>query len=72
MNVVILKGRQEPVFFEKCPTLFFSDHMDMRVGAFESPMSQLSQEFLFVFIVLLKKNLHHLKVGGNPFWGDIK
>ena len=24
--------------------------MDTRVGAFESPMSQLSQEFLFVFI----------------------
>ena len=46
--------------------------MDMKVGAFESPMSQLSQEFLFVFIALLKNILHHLKVGGNPFWGDIK
>ena len=46
--------------------------MDMRDGASESPMSQLSQEFLFVFIALLKKILHHLKVGGNPFWGDIK
>ena len=46
--------------------------MDMRIGVFESPMSQLSQEFLFVCIALLKKILHHLKVGGNPFWEDIK
>ena len=72
MNVVILKGRQETVFFEKCPTLFSRGRMDMRVGAFESPMSQLSQEFLFVFIAPLKIFLHHLKVGGNPFRGDIK
>ena len=28
--------------------------MDTRVGAFESPMSQPSQEFLFVFIVPLE------------------
>ena len=44
----------------------------MRVGAFESPMSQLSQEFLFVFIAPLRNFLHHLKVGGNPFLGHIK
>ena len=60
-------------FFSKNGRHFFSrGRMDTRVGAFESPMSQLSQEFLFVFIALLKKALHHLKVGGNPFWGDIK
>ena len=43
--------------------------MDTRVGAFESPMSQLSQEFLFVFIAPPKNFLHHLEVGGNPFFG---
>ena len=62
MNVVILKGRH----------VFSRSRMETRVGAFESPMSQLPQEFLFVFIALFKKILHHLKVGGNPFWGDIK
>ena len=61
-----------PFFSKNVQHFFSSSRMDMRVGAFESPMSQLSQEFLFVFIALLKKNLHHLKVGGNPFWGDIK
>ena len=54
MNVVILKGRQEHVFPEKFPTLFSRSRMDMRAGAFESPISQLSQEFLFVSISLLK------------------
>ena len=43
--------------------------MDTRVGAFESPMSQLSQEFLFVFIAPLENFLHHLEVGGEPFLG---
>ena len=43
----------------------------MRVGAFESPMSQLSQEFLFVFIAPLENLLHHLEVGGNSFFGLI-
>ena len=72
MNVVILKGRHETSFSKNAQHFFSSSRIDMRVGAFESPMSQLSQEFLFVFIALLKKILHHLKVGGNPFWGDIK
>ena len=72
MNVVILKGRREPGFFEKWPTNFFRCRINTRAGAFESPTSQLSQEFLFVFIAPLKIFLHHLKVGGNPFRGDIK
>ena len=46
--------------------------MDTRVGAFESPMSQLSQEFLFVFIAPLENFLHQLGVGGNPFFGHTK
>ena len=71
MDVVILKGRQEPVFFEKWPALFSRGRMDMRVGAFESTMSQLSQEFLFVFIAPLENFLHHLEVGGNSFFGHI-
>ena len=36
--------------------------MDTRVGAFESPMSQLSQEFFFVFIELLEKFSQPLEV----------
>ena len=36
--------------------------MDMRVGAFESPMSQLSQEFLFVFIAPLENFSQPLEV----------
>ena len=67
-NVVIPKGREETVFLN-ARHFFSRSRMDMRVGAFESPMSQLSQRVLFVFIELLKKILHHLKVGGNPFWG---
>ena len=63
---------KSPFFSKNAWHFFSSSRMDMRVGAFESPMSQLSQEFLFVFIALFKKFLHHLKVGGNPFWGDIK
>ena len=43
--------------------------MDTRVSAFESPIFQLSQEFLFVFIAPLEKFLHPLEVGGNPFFG---
>ena len=35
---------------------------DTRVGAFESPMSQLSQEFLFVFIAPLEKFSQPLEV----------
>ena len=72
VNVVILKGRHEPGFFEKWPTLFSRGRMDTRVGAFESSLSQLSQEFLFVFIAPLETFLHHLEVGGNPFFGHIK
>ena len=42
-------------FLPKNGRHFFSrDRMDTRVGAFESPMSQLSQEFLFVFIAPLE------------------
>ena len=71
MNVVILKGKPHTVFFfSKNDRHFFSrGRMDTRVGAFESPMSQLSQEFLFVFIAPLENFLHYLEVGGNPFFG---
>jgi len=72
MNVVILKGRQENVFLKNARQFFSRSRMDMRVCAFESLMSQLSQKFLFVFISILKILLHYLKVGGNPFLGDIK
>ena len=42
-------------FFSKNGQHFFSrGRMDTRVGAFKSPMSQLSQEFLFVFIAPLE------------------
>ena len=44
--------------------------MDTRVGAFEIPMSQLSQEFLFVFIAPPENFLQHLEVGGNPFFAN--
>ena len=36
--------------------------MDTRVGAFESPMSQLSQKFLFVFITPLENFSQPLEV----------
>ena len=36
--------------------------MDTRVGAFESPMCQVSQEFLFVFIAPLEKISQPLEV----------
>ena len=46
--------------------------MDTRVSAFDSLMSQVSQEFLFVFIAPLETFLHHLEVVGNPFFWAYK
>ena len=43
--VVTLKGKPHGGFFEKQPALFSKSRMCTRVGAFESPMSQLSQAF---------------------------
>ena len=60
--MVILKGKPHTVFFEKWPALFSRCRMNTRVGAFESPMSQLSQEFLFVFIAPLEKFSQPLEV----------
>ena len=71
MNVVILKGRHEPGFSKNGRHIFSRGRMDTRVGAFESPTSQLSQEFLFVFIAPLENFLHHLEVGGKPFFGHL-
>ena len=62
MNVVILKGRLGAVFFRKTPTLFSRGLMDTRIGAFESHMSQLSQEFLFVFIAPVENFSQPLEV----------
>ena len=62
LNVVILKGRHESIFFQKWPTLFSRGRMNTRVSAFESPMSQLPQEFLFVFIAPLEKFSQSLEV----------
>ena len=60
--MVILKGRQETGFFEKWPALFSRGRMDTRVGSFESPMSQLSQKVLFVFIAPLEHFSQSLEV----------
>ena len=42
--------------------IFSRGRMDTRVGAFESPMSQLSQKFLFVFIAPLENFSQPLEV----------
>ena len=54
LNVVILRVRIMPSFSKHGRHLFSRGRMDTRVSALESPMSQLSQEFLFVFIAPLK------------------
>ena len=48
-------GKNVRHFFSIC-------HMETRVDAFESPMSQLSQKFLFVFIAPLEKFSQPLEV----------
>ena len=48
--------------FEKQPALFSKSRTCTRVGAFESPMSQLSREFLFVFIAPLENFSQPLEV----------
>ena len=64
MNSQVCESKNLSQLNQKIPIFVFSNQkipffsrgrMDMRVGAFESPISQLLQEFLFVFIVLLKK-----------------
>ena len=51
-----------PVFSKNGRHFISRCRMDTRVGAFESPMSQLSQEFLFVFIAPLEKFSQPLEV----------
>ena len=46
--------------------------MDTRVGAFESPMSQLSQEFFVMVVALLENFLQGLKMRGNLFFGNLE
>ena len=54
VNVVISRPGPAGGFFEKVPALFFySSRMDTIVGVFESPMSQLSQEFFVMVVALL-------------------
>ena len=63
MNAVILKGRHEwQFFFEKQPPPFFKSRTCTTIGSFESPMSQVSQKFLFVFIAPLEKFSQPLEV----------
>ena len=57
MAVFSKKGRH---FCSRC-------RMDTRVGAFESPMSQVFQEFFVRVVALLENFLQGLKVRGHLF-----
>ena len=66
LNVVILKDRHGEVFFRtNAGTFFLRGRVDSRVDAFESPISQLSQQFLVVLIAPLEKILETFE---KMFW----
>ena len=46
--------------------------MDTRVGAFESHMSQLSEDFFVMVVAPLENFLQGLKVRGNWFFGTLR
>ena len=62
---------QLAVFSKKCRHFFSRSRMDTRVGAFESPMSQLSQDFFVMVVALLENFLQGLKMRGNLFFWQL-
>ena len=58
------------VFSKNSRHFFSKSRTCTRIGAFESPMSQLAQEFFFVFRVPLENVLEALLAYFNRIWAS--
>ena len=72
VKVIVSKIAHKSLITTKNVRFLRTDHRNVVYEIFFRDLRDIICIIHNVFIALLKKFLHHLKVGGNPFWGNVK